>query len=257
MHGHEKWCRRYPHLAKAIPLVTDLVTSLRENPSAELEARFGVCGDGRFRAGVSREDIDRIIDMMQSSSHILGEEEWTEEQDFFFRGADGDAHRTRVRYTSEDMQVRAQTIKKHELGSQTFCVFADTERLFRDMRISLKEEEPVVRMQTCVKTSLVRIKQRRRFTTDDRVWAFDFAMSWAGRTKTEAEQLQASSDPEFEIECELVDPVKALALHDDARIATSLLLKMYDLLPSVPGAKKIRIESVSARRNDSAQPDGP
>lgn len=244
-----KWTTRYPHLATAIPLVTQLVADLRKQPEAELEARLGVYRDGRFTAGVSREDIDRVIDMMQSSSHIVGELEWTEEQDFFFQGADGDSHRTRVQYRSEDMQVRPTTIKKHNMGSETFCVFDDSERLSCDIRVSLKLEEPIVRMQTCVKTTMVRIKQRRRFTTDDHIWGFDFAMLWSGSSKTQAERSQASCDPQFEIECELIDPIRALALHDDARIATSLLLKICDLLPLVT-TKKLRIESVNGQRTD-------
>lgn len=250
MELQSKWATRYPHLASAIPLVTDLVADLRKQPEAELEARFGVYKDGRFIAGVSREDIDRVIDMMQSSSHIVGDLEWTEEQDFFFQGADGESHRTRVQYRSEDMQVRPTTIKKHNMGSETFCVFDDNERLSCDIRVSLKLEEPIVRMQTCVRTTMVRIKQRRRFTTDDSIWGFDFAMLWSGHNKTEAEKSQASCDPQFEIECELIDPVKALALHDDARIATSLLLKICDLLPLVASTKKLRIESANGRKTD-------
>tara|TARA_B110000046_G_scaffold122450_1_gene129084 strand:- start:591 stop:1349 length:759 start_codon:yes stop_codon:yes gene_type:complete len=244
----DKWASRYPHLRECIPRVTHLVGALRENPQAEFEARFGlVDARNRFQTGVSRDDIDRVLDMMQSSSHITGESEWTEEQDFFFQGADGDMHRTRVRYTSEDMQVRAQTIKKHDLGQETFQVFYGAENAGCDMRVSLKMEEPIVRMQTCVKTTLVRIKQRRRFTTADALWAFDFAMLWSGASKTEAEQMQAASDPQFEIECELIDPVKALAVHSDARIAISLLLKMCDLLPPVQSVATVRVERVPAR----------
>lgn len=239
----EKWSNRYPHLSASIPHVSKLVAMLRQNPDCELEARFGVLNNRmRFETGVSREDIDRIIAMMQTSVHVYGSTGWTEEQDFFFESADGNLHRTRVQYTSEDMQVRPHTIKKHNYGNETFRVMCDDQKLGIDIRVSVKMEEPILRMQTCVKTNLVRLKQRRRFTTTDNIWAFDFAMLWSGTTKTEAEQMQASNDPQFEIECELIDPVKALAMHSDARIATSLLLKMCDLLPSVPSNARIRVE---------------
>ena len=245
-----KWCSRYPHLSPAICAVTPLVEKLRAEPQAELEARLGFANEGgRFTTGVSREDMDRIIDMMQQSPHMIGDKEWTEEQDFFFDGADGESHRTRVSYSSEDMQIRPQTIKKRAMGTETLRVKReDGVSVGMDMRASLKYEEPIVRMQTCVTTTLVRIKQRRRFTTSDGIWAFDFAMLWSGKTKTIAEQLQSSTDPQFEIECELIDATKALALCSDARIATSLLLKMCDLLPpSAIGGGKPRVDLASAR----------
>ena len=65
-----KWATRYPHLAESIPAVASVVKQLREQPSAELEARVGIQDNGRFVAGVQRAQIDRILDMMQSSHPV-------------------------------------------------------------------------------------------------------------------------------------------------------------------------------------------
>ena len=245
-----KWTNRYPRMAPAIRDVTALVGRLRETPArnrSRLSRRPKRASNSA--AGVSRETSDRIIDMMQSSSHVTGDSEWEEEQDFFFEGADGEIHRTRVHYDSDEMLVKPHTVKKHDMGTHTLAVRRDDGTpVGCDIRVSLKMEEPILRIQTCVSTTLVRIKQRRRFVTSDGMWSFDFAMLWKGRTKTEAEQEQASKDPSFEVECELVDAPKALALHSDARIATSLLLKMCDLLPAGATTDLPRVETVGATR---------
>lgn len=224
-----KWRQKYPLIADVIQPVTEIVKKLRENPSAELEARFGVFDSKVFRAGVSRCEIDRIISMMIDSPHVDTSDEWTEEQDFFFN-VDGKQCRTRVSYDSSNMTVKPQTIVKNCIASQDILV----EGLSRpfDMRVSLKTEEPTVQLQPCVSTTLVRIKQRRRFFTACRRWAFDFSMIWSGVTKNEAEIEQSKNDPHFEIECELIDAERVLETQDDARIACSLLLKMIDLIPS-------------------------
>ena len=227
----DKWKTRYPHLAAGLARTVDIVAKLREQPDAELEARFGIINErGRFESGVTRNEIDRIIDMMQASPHVIGDEEWREEQDFFFT-LNGNQYRTRVSYNSETMQVNAHTIEKKKIDTQTLrIVRPDGTPHTTDVRVSLKSEAPVLRLQPCVTTDMVRIKQRRRFTTLCGNWAFDFSIIWSGRDKTAAEVAQSTKDPMFEVECELIDSKKLLATHTDDRIACSLLLKMYDLI---------------------------
>lgn len=227
----DKWKKRYPHLASTLVRTTEMVSKLRQCPNAELEARFGVVGaDGRFRTGVSRSDIDRIIHMMQTSPHITGDEEWKEEQDFLFT-LNGVNHRTRVSYDSQTMQVSAETIEKSVIDTNTIRVMrCDGSSHDTDLRISLKTESPVFRLQSCVATNMVRIKQRRRFVTTCGKWAFDFSIIWSGKDKTAAEIAQSTTEPVFEVECELIDAWKILAMQSDERIACSLLLKMHDLL---------------------------
>lgn len=230
----KKWQTRYPTLYTAIETTIPLVAKLRMQPDAELEARFGTVTSSVFEAGVSRKMIDHIIEMMQSSSYVTGSE-WNEEQDFMFNDpVTGSSRRSRVQYCSETMSVTTETVQKKLLANATFGVFpinAKRSEPAQSIRVSLKEEKVVQVTAPCVQTTLVRIKQRRRFTTIDKMWAFDFAVTWSGETKTIAEHNQSHNDPVFEIECELINPAEAFAIYDDAHIATSLLLKMQQLLP--------------------------
>lgn len=230
----EKWGARYPSLEQAIQATAPIVATLRAHPNCELEARFGgLTAGGKFCTGVSRAMIDSVIEMMASSSHMTAEGDWNEEQDFLF-STDSAQLRTRVSYCSETMSVSTATIEKRQAGKATFRIAEDSGGGDKAgptaIRVSLKEERPVANVPACVTSDLVRIKQRRRFTTADRVWAFDFGITWSGADKTEAERHQADREPMFEIECELINPAQALALYDDAHIATSLLLKMQQLL---------------------------
>lgn len=240
----DKWHERYPYLSCAITPVAAMVEKLRTDPTLELEGRLGAldCSTGRFVAGVSRVQIDRIIEMMQTSSHMHGDDEWVEEQDFFFR-VDHTNCRTRVRYDSQEMKLKTSTIEKIVVDTHDMAVVPhDDSRERVDLRISLKQERPIFQLQSCVNTSLVRIKQRRRFTTMDNKWAFDFSMLWSGTNKTEAETRQASIDPLFEVECELIDIERAVNTEsDNNRIATSLLLKLCDLLPTPPTECSVRL----------------
>lgn len=218
---------RYPKLYRSVLAVEPFVAMLRQNPTAELEARFGIIEHERFRPGVSRAMIERIIDMMQASPHIGGDDEWREEQDFFFE-QNGVPLRTRVMYDHSALTVTPTTIRKEAMGNVDLRGGGNTDNV--DIRISLKDEKEVQHTDACVRTHMVRIKQRRRFVTENGAWAFDFALSWSGKTKTDAEKAQASEDPQFEVECELIDAERVLALQSDRRIALSLLLKMTDLL---------------------------
>ena len=234
MEGVHKWGARHPHVAKGLAPVAKLVAALRLHPEHELEARLGRLEHGRFTAGVTRAEIDRIVEMMLHSRYVRSCGEWAEEQDFFFE-QDGRSLRTRVRYDSVDMSLHAVTICKETVAACDMPIEYASAQQAADVRVALKREEVVVNLSPCVATTLVRIKQRRRFCTLDGYWAFDFSMCWQGRTKEEAERQQAACEPTFEVECELVDARAALDASDDARIACSLLLKTCDLLPRGSG----------------------
>ena len=230
--SYSKWQTKYPHIASCIPDVTGLVVLLREDPAKELEARFGVVNKkGRFVTGSTRDDIEALLEMMQSSQHVTGGEEWVEHQDFFFDAPKGGQYRTRVQYDASGMRLKSETILKETAGAHCVRVCnAQREHAGVDVRVALKTEKPVPDPPSCVETVYVRIKQCRQFVTTCNTWAFDFSMTWSGKTKTQAEQAQRSQDPVFEVECELIDAEKALALHSNDRIAASLLLKVHDLL---------------------------
>ena len=232
-----KWAQKYPHIGNCVDAVASIVQKLRSQPDAELEARFGVIRD-RFVPGVSRAEIDRIIAMMQTSPYVSGQDEWIEEQDFLYTH-DGRQFRTRVNYDSVTMQVVPHTIEKRLLGLQDIAIMDSAQQGCGHVRVALKSESSISRVQPCVQTTMVRIKQRRRFVTNCGMWAFDFALLWSGRTKTEAEQMQSTTDPLFEVECELIDAQKMLAMHDNERIAASLLLKVHDLVPSLDSSFRL------------------
>lgn len=223
------WARKYPQVGQSIDAVATLVAQMRGLEHAELEARLGRRDERGFVAGVERADIDRVLEMFQESSHVTGDEVWREEQDFFFRAGD-ELLRTRVRYDAEAMQVQAQTIVKQRVGVRDCFAAGSAGESGCEVRVAVKTETPIARVDSCVRTECVRIKQRRRFVTRCGRWAFDFGMVWSGATKSEAERKQAAEDPVFEIECELLAVDEMLATRDDATIAASLLLKMHDLL---------------------------
>lgn len=219
---------KYPDIECAVLAVEPIVKQLRANPSLELEARFGViCPVRGFVAGVDRTTIDRIIDMMVKSPHVKGDKDWQEEQDFFFV-RNGSQLRTRVTYDSALLSLQTTTIKKTAIATQNIGVDGGVNNMH--IRVSLKKEEEITHVEPCVQTTLVRIKQRRRFTTASGVWAFDFSLTWSGTTKTDAEVSQSNDDPQFEVECELIQPDRELEARSDRAIALSLLLKMKDLL---------------------------
>ena len=210
-----------------------MVSLLRETPTLELEARLGQMKNAKFVAGVEREEVDRMMDMMQKSSHLTPSGDWIEEQDFFYVNDNRVACRTRVVYNHDTMSIIPTTIQKKTISNVTSHVMdIKGNALNEHIRISIKEEKPIDETSVCVETSLVRLKQKRKFKTLCNIWSFEFSMIWSGATKTEAEASQATNNPVFEVECEIVDPCKILAMQSDAKIATSLLLKMRDLLKS-------------------------
>lgn len=215
---------------KIIPLVDNLCENLN---SAELEARFGKIVDGKFIPGVTRQFMDYVLDMMQKSPYVTGNDEWTEELDVYYKDEKNNQLRTRVNYDSELFTISTITVNKTSLNYPIDLLYTpkDTKTTSFDMRISLKNEEIVTTPPCSVNSDLVRIKQRRRFICENLNWAFDFSMSWSGRTRSEAEERQMNEEPKYEIECELINNQYAVT-KTHKHIAASLLLKMIDLLPT-------------------------
>lgn len=100
--------------------------------------------------------------------------------------------------------------------------------LSSDVRVALSEER-VLESSTLPpwgsrRASMrVRIKQRRSFLytpegAEEPVWRFDFTLVWAGKTFAQAHQRQQFEEPDFELECELLDPLSHLAMQVSARV---------------------------------------
>lgn len=132
--------------------------------------------------------------------------------------------RSRIEYNTDDMTLTTTTIHKEPVLNVDLRSSDESEY---DVRVSCKRETPYRGELGAVRPKYVRIKQQRRFVTDSG-WAFDFTMSWGDTTKDGAEKKQMHSDPQLEIECELLDPTK-LANREEEMVA-SLLLKMKDFL---------------------------
>lgn len=226
------WLDKYPHIKECVPSTQSLVEIFRENRDYELEARFGKFNDdGKFIPGVDRVTMDEIIEMMQKSNFVKCEDEWKEEMDLYYYHNDRQL-RTRVNYDSNSMHVTSSTTeKKMILTPCNYMHMIDGEQGNLNVRISLKTEIDIKIPPLSVNPYLVRIKQRKRFVTDNKIWAFDFSMTWSGRSKSDAERSQMQDEAVFEIECECIDP-SVLDLKDNTYVAASLLLKMYDFLPN-------------------------
>tara|TARA_B100000482_G_scaffold191527_1_gene176907 strand:+ start:81 stop:854 length:774 start_codon:yes stop_codon:yes gene_type:complete len=227
-----KLLTKYPNIGKCIDQTSNMVELLRQNPDCELEARFGnICQD-RFHPGVNRVFMDSIIENMQKSAFVKGDDEWKEETDIYFEH-DGRQLRTRVKYDSNTMNVISETTEKKMLTrSLDFVHKLDEYNGGIDVRISLKTEKEVTNPPLSVNPYLVRIKQRRRFVTENDTWAFDFSMTWSGISKSAAEYSQMNNDAMLEIECELLDTDKYVKQKSNEYISASLLLKMLDFLPA-------------------------
>ena len=222
---------KYPNLSDAATHILPCVQYLRAHPTCEFEARFGLLTSNKFTAGVKREFMCRIIEMFEKSNYVTGNTEWIEEQDFFFTHQ-GQSYRTRVCYDTDTMEVSSHTILKTSVYTKNIALRDSLHVQIPDIRVALKTEDTMKLecIPQSVKPDTVRIKQRRRFTTHDGTWAFDFSMTWAGNSKTNAEKQQMNEEPIFEVECELLEVDKYLTSHTDEYVAVSILLKMQDLL---------------------------
>lgn len=224
---------KYPQIHDCISCTQDIVQVLRNHTGdCELEARFGVLDNNHFTPGVTRTVMESIIENMQMSPHVMSNDDWKEETDYYYKH-DGRHLRTRIQFDSNNMNVISETTEKKMLCNSIDLkhMFQDENRGDMDVRISLKTESQILQPPSASNPYLVRIKQRRRFITENKCWAFDFSMTWSGISKSKAELSQKNDEPTFEIECELIDARNYLEMKNDRYIATSILLKMYDLLP--------------------------
>ncbi len=227
-----EWTLKYPEILQCIQPTAEVIQILRDNPSCELEARFGKMVENRFKPGVDRNTMDTIIEAMQKSPFVKGEDEWKEETDFYFEHEHKQL-RTRVSYDSNTMVITPETTEKKMMCAPVDCLHKiETKYGNMDVRISLKTEHVVNDVAAAVNSTLVRIKQRRRFVTDNNMWAFDFSMTWSGKTKSDAEYSQMNNDAVYEIECELLKNEIYMENKTNEHVAASLLLKMKDLLPN-------------------------
>jgi hypothetical protein len=107
-----------------------------------------------------------------------------------------------------------------------------------DVRVALSREErvPATQLPSSIQPQRVVLRQRKTFLCGDcagrPLWALDFTLAWAGKTRAAAERMQRQHEPEYHIECECLEPGAYLQQHDDVYVAASILMKMSDFFDS-------------------------
>jgi hypothetical protein len=130
---------------------------------------------------------DKILESMSSSPYVICDNEWREEHDFFFT-YNGQNMRTRVEFDANEMTMPTTTIIKtciKNIDLKRTCKYQCEHAM--DMRISLKKEQVVENYPLSTSTDYVRIKQKKRILLKNSPWAFDFSITWSGKTKHEAD----------------------------------------------------------------------
>ena len=222
--------------AEVLARLEAMIVEALADDTLELEARIGRVSGTAFAPGVTRQHMDAIVrglDLLceQRPDRMCAADvgQWREHEDYHF-AADGRRMRTRVTYDGDAVRICADTVEKVTLRQ----VVLKTHVL--DVRIALSRETRVERPPAVVRTSHVRIKQRRTFQAVGAPFVFDCSMVWSGETHARAERKQSEEEPTFEIECELVGKGAAAqawrARHGARahRMAQSLLYKVADMM---------------------------
>ena len=213
----------------------ELIRRAEVDPVLELEARIGRVEKGKFVPGVTRGHIDKLVRsldllcdaqpdmMMREESEHPGE--WIEEENYYYMDCN---RRLRSRVLFDSGVTRTTTVEKRVVDS----LILRTQVM--DVRISLSREDVVKRVPSIVDTTHVRIKQRRSFGMTRSPFVIECSSVWSGKTKVEAEQMQMTTCPTFEVECEFRPSSAAFRTwrsnHDDVSAAASFLYKVSDIM---------------------------
>ena len=119
---------------------------------------------------------------------------------------------------------------------------ADLTQLY-DVRVSLQREAPVAVRELPVRVDaphLIRVKQRKSFTYTPAgaavpVWRMDVSLVFQAKTLDAAYELlrvNSVSSYEIELECIHAAAYASSIKHDYGRLASSLLVKLCDFLPT-------------------------
>lgn len=214
--------------------IQELVNAFRSLPDGkkELEMRLGVWEDGQFRAGVSRETFEDLQKDLMSLNHLESEDKWTEIVDYHYSTADGSSARTRVMNDIQSLTMITEHTNKDNVCSSVFQ--HENSCNGETCRIAVSSEIPLTSVPEHCMPTYVRIKQRKRFVDvrgGREVWSYELSKTWAGSTRTAVEKMQHLAEPQYEVECELVD-VGGVYMADrtTSTVAESICLKATNLL---------------------------
>jgi hypothetical protein len=220
------------------PMMQRLRSSLqRDGETYELEARMGLLGDTSFVPGINSECMRQIEAMLTSyDGWDRVTQGWVYSQDYFYR-VDGKQFRTSTTFDHANVAsthmyktvLEQRDLRHVPLHSSAVLAHLHKIPVVADVRVSLAMESPVAELPQLVKPYMLRFKQRRSFHV--RGWRYDLTKTWQASSRKEMEAKQ-QQPPVCEVEVECEDPVGCFAkpYHTDEYMATSLLLKMLDML---------------------------
>jgi hypothetical protein len=209
--------------------VAALVAHRRAAPTrGELELRLGRREGSAFAPGVSREAFLQLERDMEEEPGLVADERWVELVDYHYALRRGERARTRVEFDAQRMALSTAHVAKR--GAAHVLLGTDGDAA---CRVAYAAEEPVEPPPACLPTH-VRVKQRRCFrdVRDGRVvWSYELSKTWAASSRSVVEHLQRTTEPTYEVECELVDEGGGyMRARADAEVAASLCLKARLLL---------------------------
>lgn len=201
----------------------------------ELELRLGTYTDGQFCPGVSKDVFYDLERDLQDAAVLVADPGWMEHTDFHYTTARNETARTRVEYDTENIEVNTtHTIKTTHQN----VIFRRTDGGDEAFRIAVAAETPLLDPPGSCLPTHVRIKQRKRFVdirNGSAVWSYELSKTWSACSRNAVEHKQHTTEPAYEVECELADRGRAyVAQHSDEQIARSLLMKGNLLLGEDP-----------------------
>lgn len=87
------------------------------------------------------------------------------------------------------------------------------------------------------------------------VWSYELSKTWSGNSKAVVEHLRSTTEPSYEVECELVDEKgEYRSSHTEQEMASSLLLKASLLLGDEDKDKIKVLETWAKKRKRKGSP---
>jgi hypothetical protein len=218
-------------LAVPVATVTPLVETFREiGKDAKLEVRLGFANpDGNWETGVSKDSFNEILDMfLRYEGWDDASSEWDDIHDYMYRVPHtlGDDARMRT-----SVELTSRLILTHVIKQYVDMVELRM-RSYGRARVVLKKEMDVCgkMLPETVTPDMVLLKKQRCFTRG--AWCFTLTQVWRGSSRSDAEQAQTCNKCKYEVSVQFVPPNDYWenARHTSTYVATSLLMKMVDVL---------------------------
>lgn len=209
-----------------LPIISQFRNCINNSSSTssfELEVRLGTYSqDMQWKTGVDARFFNSIVTLLDAYKEWESTTDWVDIHDYFYTTSSGMRVRTSTFmdpiHVVHMNKTRGQYIDLAIVGS------------IYSARVSLKQEVSIdaSTIPTAVFPDLVRIKKRRIYAL--KYWKFEVTRVWSGASRIEAEMKQSSNEATYEIEIEFNGDATYVYDHSDIYIATSMLLKVCNLL---------------------------